>query len=200
MLYLLCDILNGLRSDDCHPGEFAQSQIRSAAAVEKIERVLRLACASLNRIRVQQVADIRFRGEPKQQPNIKPRDRIADGQVREFIVNVAIEDHDVGIRFERFRYHSAERDGIDEIKAESQRRHVPGLDVFVLPVYRPVWSSNPFVSVEESVAADFADAREPGNIVPERDQQNAKASFVQARLKRFDLGTLAGTVDARETY
>jgi hypothetical protein len=50
------------------------------------------------------------------------------------------------------------------------------------------------------VAAHFADAREPGSIVPERDQQNAKASFLQARLKRFDLGTFAGTVDAGKTY
>ena len=200
MLYLLCDILNGLRSDDRHPSEFAQSQIGRAAAVEKIERVLGLACASLDRIRVQQVADIRFRGEPQQQPNVSSRDGIADGQVCEFIVNIAIKDHDVGIPFERFRYHPAERNGIDEIKAESQRRHVPGLDVFVLPVYGFVWSPNPFISLEQSVAAHFADAREPGNIIPKSDQQDAKASFLQARLKRFDLRTLAGPVDARETY
>jgi hypothetical protein len=69
-----------------------------------------------------------------------------------------------------------------------------------LPVYGPVWSSNPFVSPEQRVAAQFADACEPGNIVPERDQQHAKASFVETGLQSFDLGTLAGTVDAGETY
>jgi len=67
LLYPLRDVLHWLWSHDRHPAcEFAESQIRRSAAVEKIERVLRFSSASLNRICIQQKTDVWWRNEHQQ--------------------------------------------------------------------------------------------------------------------------------------
>ena len=55
------------------------------------------------------------------------------------------------------------------------------------------------IALEESVSGRLPDAGQPRNIVPESDQLHAQASLFEPGAKTFDLGALAGSIDARET-
>ena len=72
---LAFDIRNWLGNDDRHPpNEFAQREIRRAAALEKIDRVLGFSRASLNWIGIQHEAYIWLRNEREQQSDIRSLD------------------------------------------------------------------------------------------------------------------------------
>ncbi len=70
--------------------QFAQGQVGGAVASHELERILGLALAGLNRIGVEQVGNVRTRSQFQQQPNIGARDARTEGQVRQFIVKIAV--------------------------------------------------------------------------------------------------------------
>jgi hypothetical protein len=71
-----------IRCYHSHPGDLAGRQICGAIFVQKIERLLGFSGACLNRIRIQQITDVRLRNQHQNQPYMTParhrRIRMAD--------------------------------------------------------------------------------------------------------------------------
>jgi hypothetical protein len=88
------------RYDRHSTDQTAQSQVGPTVGMEKLERVFGLSSASLNRISIQHLADIRLGNQIHVQANIRPNGWITLFEVRKFVEDVSIENNKIepGVR------------------------------------------------------------------------------------------------------
>src|SRR5450631_4750242 len=78
------------------PGE---KNVGLAVAAKKGQRIFRFPRKGGDRIRIDDIREVRLGGHLQREPDESPRQTVVEREIGEFVVNVAIEDYDVGIAF-----------------------------------------------------------------------------------------------------
>ncbi len=91
--------------------------------MEKFDRIFGLSSTRLDRIGIKQIAEVRLRGELRDQLDIEPCGRIAQREVGEFVVDIAVEDYQISIGLSRSLRDPAERHSIYKVQTKPYRSH-----------------------------------------------------------------------------
>ena len=184
-----------------HAGHFTHREITGASVPKKLDGVFRLADTGKSRIGIEQVCNVGMGNHLQQKPRVDARRAIVDSKIDELVVKVAIEDDDVGVArapdsCDR-KFHA---DGIDQAEHHARRDSEWILNILVSAMNRLVRRADAHFAAENCVTEGLADAAESSDVIPKGDKPNAQARLPQAIYQTFNLGRLAGAVDAGKAY
>src|SRR5258708_40209350 len=75
--------------------QFAQIQVGLPVETQKLDWILWFARAGRDRIRIKEIANVKLGDKRHHKPDVGTKEGIANGEIREFVVDIAVEDDKV---------------------------------------------------------------------------------------------------------
>ena len=123
--------------------------------MQELQRILGFAGPGSGRLSVDQKRQIRRWNDLKQRADESAGERPVQWKVRQFVVNVAIENHHVRVRFVGPCCKKAQAHAVGRVHEKTHERDGPRFHVLVTPVYRLIRSANAQLSSEGLVTSVF---------------------------------------------
>src|SRR6185369_13743563 len=133
------------------------------------------------RIGVEKIGEIRLRRDGANETHECTREGVLQWEIRQFVVDVAIDDDDVVRSALRFPENPPQVDRIEQIESVADQAKVPGANVLVATLDRFVRGADSALAAVHLVYETFTVEREHNDVVPEGEHSIAKA-------KRFRKG------------
>ncbi len=186
------------RNDDDAADKAAEREIGIAIEVQELDRIFRLTCASLRWVGIEDKAYVRMHDQGYESAQAEAHRGIAQIEIGQLIVDVAIEDYDVGAGATGAGGDAAQGEGVEEVHAEAQQSHQRRADILVAAVDGRLGGSDAFIAAENPVASILAKALESGDIVPKDDGADEQAGIAEGCAKMVNLCAFAGAIDPRK--
>src|SRR5580658_8420580 len=154
----------------------------------------------MDRIGIQQEADLRLGSQLHNEPHIDSNEGISQVEVRQLVIDITIEDNKIGTGAKYLLHRKPCRKGVEKVEAQSNTCHERGLDVFVSTVDGRGRSSNTLVPLKHPVPRAFTDSGQPGNVLPERYHPDLQSFALKVCTECPDLSALSGAVNSRKTH
>src|SRR5262249_38596703 len=123
---------------------------------------------------------------------------IAEGQVRQLVVDVAVHDDEVGTRAAGGSNDLHQMQSVEQIEAVAQQGEIPLAHILIAAIDRLVGRADAALAAVDLVDEALAIAAEDDHVVPEGKELGVEVALLRKVDEVDDLRAFSGTVDAGE--